>query len=138
MGWEIIEKSPRGGTGTEAYGQDWQKLPACSINKTGLCLNGPFADAFKIKAGNFVLLLFDMEARRIGIKIIAPEEDSAGAFEVKSRKGDKNRNSRSMIIACAGLTKRFPDCLRQAFRAHLDGRERVIEIDLSASNKLKR
>jgi len=134
VNWELLERGQTGG-GQGMYGPDWYKLPCVSLNKTGLSLNRPFMDAFHLNHGAQVAVLFDVDSRRIGLKVILPEEDAHGSFPIKGRKDGSH--DASSLIACSGLSRRFPDCHKMAFRAHLDGPGRVIEIDLSPSNRVR-
>jgi hypothetical protein len=132
MSWQEHHKESRGGM----RAREWDTVPAASVTKHGMTFNGPFVTAFGLNPGNYIRLMFDLENRKIGIKVIPNGENITQAFKLQFCKG-KSTVSRALHVTCQSLMRRFTDCTGRVYRAHLNPGERIIELALTPENVLK-
>ena len=136
MAWEELKR--KGGVGGLAtYGPKWDEVPAAALTKGGLTLNKPAEQLFK--GYKSTKLLIDSERRMIGMKLCGQEEGD-GAYDLKrslSSTGGKKYPGLYRIGATS-LIKRFPDALGFAYRIAFDASTKMMIIDLSPNNRLKK
>ena len=135
MSWQSFGPPQRGGRVLE---RDWDRIPAVRFGKSYLVLNKPFVEAFNIKPHDAVDLLFrngELGSRALGIKKLTGDAVGTGRM-VHSPREDRGARG-TCVIHCSQAAKRFPDCPGQAYRAHLNSGQRVIEISLEPGNILR-
>lgn len=130
MSWENVEKKAIG-RGRKRGGL-WNTVPAVAITKTSLFCNSVFESAF-LNGRRGALVMIDRDAKRIGIKVPGEQDDSAFKWQQASCKSKKHKYC---FITVKKIQATFPDCIGYDYRAHLNPKERVIEIDLSPENRI--
>ena len=130
--WIAVERKPMGRG--QFYGEQWGEVPAIAINKSGLTLNQKFVEAFITpRKASQVLVFISKEERKLGLKPISDYDHEAFALS----KTGSSSYSKSRLCHCKEAGKLFPETIGRAYRAHLDIRGAVIEIELSPQNLLK-
>ena len=129
--WEPIDRKQRGGHG--CYGEGWLKYPAVSITRSGITFNVIASDLW-LTAATQIFVLVDKGNRVIGIKAVPRGEEQPDAFAIPiARKGEGTARG----ISIKKIPNIFADCVGHAYRAHMNGKGTVIEVDLSPDNMVK-
>lgn len=136
MAYEIQHRIVRG----NSYGSDWMRYPCVAVTRQGVTFNNLFLEAF-LSDRRSVIVLIDKERRFIAFKTPGAQDvNDSTVFNVRSHSKSKNSkkgNGSGAALAHKVIPTTFPDLVGMAFRAHLNAGERIIEVDLSPTNRTK-
>ena len=124
--WEIHEKKHGGGKGKKG----WREFPAISIGKTNVSINALAMEAW-LETANQVIICFAKGERKIGIKPIPVDEEVPEAYRLQKKE------TMVGVLTVKEIQIRFPDAIGHCYRAHMNGRGTIIEIELSPENQIR-
>ena len=131
MAWVQARKKKIGTS--RLYGDNWRVQPAVAINKSGVTFNEAFLSTF-MNGSKGVVVFYNKEERCIGFKTPGPQDGDAG--DIYSLRHSSPTAKTSRMIGWSKPGKMWPDSTGRAYRATLNGGERMIVVKVCAENEL--